>query len=601
MVFFKSKTSDETDITQSLFQIVDFSPFLAGAGVRQEASTRDIFKRMIDSPKAVLAAVKSEENYRALLRRVAAHPPFRRVTDEIRDSPFLLAYTVSETNSTKDKISFELAKAADIFVIDNSFFGRMFPVKRAPHESDLEDFYALLGADYISKVVKKKFDIIGAYRQGTTVTKALAERVQERSPLLLSSSSSSRSLLVNNASTILEQKNLEIIQAPELKAIYSLGKSIRTQKNTCCVRQGMFSKNSLVVTMDFDWFDVGFAIGELILKRYQLEDAFLISSLLEAPLEQLRARGFPVDRIIKPEPHPEPKSNSTQFPSASEAMVPAAKTSGSDAKSGNVDTSPSPNKETQVENESKSIIKKKSSSNDSCGENGTAPLEPKVSKDDHISMLKQMYPGVDDSYLREKLGDNPNLDKVRSVAEEMAMQGYPKDESVTQTADALKKEEQKSSKLLGSKKLGKALKSFGGLPNHLKMAGNQSMVGPSTEKKCSIAPKDDADLHTNMERMLQKKVQNSPQVDARGVKSPETSISIPEGLDLGSSCEVVPSQDIAPFVGENGKSKSHNGIKLFYYRKDQSSKNYLRVNYDAVESFAVVLERLCNVFGLPLT
>ena len=45
------------------------------------------------------------------------------------------------------------------------------------------------------------------------------------------------------------------------------------------------------------------AIGDLILKRCQLEDAFFISSLLEAPLDQLRARGFPVDRIIKqPDP-----------------------------------------------------------------------------------------------------------------------------------------------------------------------------------------------------------------------------------------------------------------------------------------------------------
>jgi hypothetical protein len=36
--------------------------------------------------------------------------------------------------------------------------------------------------------------------------------------------------LADNASSILEQKNLEIIQAPELKAIYSLDKCVRTQQ-----------------------------------------------------------------------------------------------------------------------------------------------------------------------------------------------------------------------------------------------------------------------------------------------------------------------------------------------------------------------------------
>ena len=231
MVFFQDKSPDDEtgDITQSLFQVVDFSPFLSGAGVRQEASTKDIFRRMIDSPQAVLSAVKSEENYRALLRRVAAHPPFKRVTDEIRDASFLLAYNVTEIKSSDDKSNYELAKAKDIFVIDNSFFGRMFPVKRAPHESDLEEFYALLGANYISKVVRKKFDVIGSYQHKTTTTKALMERISERGPLLLSSSNSSRSL-TDNASSIIEQKNLEIIQAPELKAIYSLGKCVRTQQ-----------------------------------------------------------------------------------------------------------------------------------------------------------------------------------------------------------------------------------------------------------------------------------------------------------------------------------------------------------------------------------
>jgi hypothetical protein len=592
MVFFKNESLDENgDITQSLFQIVEFSPFLASTGVRQEASTRDIFRRMIDSPKVVLSAVKKEENYRALLRRVAANPPFRRVTDDIRNSPFLLAYSVSEENSSNHKPTFELAKAADIFVIDNSFFGRMFPVKRAPHESDLEDLYALLGSKYISKVVLKKFDVIGAYKQETTSTKVLMERIQERSPLLLSSGNSSRSLLVDGASTILEEKNLEIIEAPELKAIYSLGRSTRTQKTTCCVRRKMFNKNSIVVTMDFDWFDVGFAVGDLILQRCQLEDAFFISSLLEAPLEQLRARGFPVDRIIKPE-----------VPPVTEGVVDKSDSSRSGPMNSNTTGSKSETSTSSITSERKDEEESESKSklhDDNERYHGQTPDEL---KDDQISTLKQMFPGVDESYLRQKLGQNPSRDKVRSVAEEMALHGYPKKDVDTRSIDTPKKEQQqRSSKLLGSKKLGKALNNFGGLSNHLKLSGTQSVSGSSTGKESSVAPADDSILHANMERMLQRKIQRSPQVDAKGIKSPEEFISIPEGLDHGNTCEVVPSQDIAPFVAKNGKSESHNGIKLFYFRKDESSKNYMNANFDAVESFAVVMERLCHVFGLRLS
>jgi hypothetical protein len=370
----------------------------------------------------------------------------------------------------------------------------------------------------------------------------------------------------------------------------------------------MFGKNSLVVTSNFDWFDVGFAIGELILKRCQLEDAFLISSLLETPLQNLRDRGFPVDRIIKPKAPPEIEPK-TDYP-LSEPMTIAAKiSSGSNSRSGNNDagvTSNTSGDEIKLDRKEKNTSQLKST--DGCSKNDEVQKEPPTSKDDHISMLKQVYPGVDESYLRDKLGDNPSLDRVRSVAEEMAMKGYPKDEVVTQKSENIKKKEEKKSpsKLLGSKKLGKAfsgLKSsnFGGIPNHLKLGQSEEMMsGPSTGKNDSVAPKDDAELHTNMEHMLQKRVQNAARsVDSNGIKSPEVSISIPEGLDHGSSCEIIPSQDITPFIGTNGESESHNSIKIFSYRKEETSNNYLRVNFDAVECFAVVLERLCVVFELP--
>jgi Protein of unknown function (DUF3684) len=627
MVFFRDKGAENGDsFTESLFQVVDFSPFLAGAGVKQEPSTKDIFDRMIHSPQTVLSAVKSEEKYRTLLRRVAAHRPFRSVTTEIRESSFLLAYTVSEGGHPKETASYKLAKASDIYIIDNSFFGRMFNVQQAPHESDLEDFYALIGSQYISKVVNKKFDVVGSAQKGTRVCMALMERIQERGPLLVSPSITSRPL-VANAASLLRDRNLEVVQAPELKAVYSLKKSIRTQRTTCCVQQGTYNKNSLLVTIDFDWFDVGFAIGELILQRCQLEDAFFISSILEAPLDQLRARGFPVDRIIKPEPPPEPQ------PKPAPKAVPGATNPSS---SGSSTTSPAaqPGSSTAAgfeENKSKSNAQEQPPSNASSDPANSSDMdiasdgiESLVSKDAYVSILKQMYPGVDETYLRDMLGNSPDLDRVRVVAEELAMKGYPgDDDSSTQTATtadaSTNRLDAQASKVLGSKKLGKAfngLKSsnFGGLANRFKPSGPQAgrgsdddtrMTAPPSEgtsgtRHNNVTPEEDANLYKSMERMLESKVRQSPSVGSSGLQSAETSIDIPQGLDHGSSCEVIPSQDIKPFTGANGKTESHNGIKLFSARKESSSETFLGLNTDAVESFAVVLERLCTVFGLPL-
>jgi hypothetical protein len=182
---------------------------------------------------------------------------------------------------------------ADIYIIDNSFFGRMFAVKRAPHESDLEEFYSLLGSRYISKSVERRFEHVGKARENTPLSLALRERVLERAPLLLSPHVTTRPM-VEDAALLLDANNLEFLQASSLMAVYSLGGVTRRTQTTCFSRKvGRIgsSRNAIYVVDNFDWFDVGYAIGDLILQRCQLEDAFFISSLLDAPLEQVSQCG----------------------------------------------------------------------------------------------------------------------------------------------------------------------------------------------------------------------------------------------------------------------------------------------------------------------
>jgi hypothetical protein len=657
-VFFKSSKENSDSLTESLFHVIDFSPFLAAAGVKQEASTKDVFRLMIESPEAVLRAVKSESKYRALLRRVAAHRPFSRVTAEIRNSPFLLAYTISaggsEGGTSKENSSYQLAKAEDIYIMDNSFFGRMFSVQRAPHESHLEDFYALIGSQYISKKVQKEFDVVGSARQDTLLTTTLSERIRERGPLLVSPSVTSRPL-VNDAASVLDEANLEIHEAPDLKAVYSLGKSVRTQRTTCCSQPLGLRKNNknvLYVTRDFDWFDVGYAIGELILLRCQLEDAFFISSLLDTPLEQLRARGFPVDRIIKPEPMPEPEPEpepkvtpqatvaelppmtsptivpATHAPAAAPPLPTKSDLSPSEKKSkdtvnrGTIAELPSvpagsrhPKSETSTAaSESESTPTKSDASTTSAPD-----PEPTMSPDGYSTLLKQMYPDADEGFIRRRLGTHPTLDDVRSLADEMANGGYPKqadsksqgDETAASAIDQFK-----PSKLLGSRKLGRALNGLrsGGLggilpPNlakpspseHTELTSGPAGSQSTPDDGLPVSPEVDADSHANMERMLEQTVGQSSRVNESGISSPETThTNIPEGLDRGSACEVVLGQNLKPYPGTSN-GKTHNGISVFSARLHPSSEDFLRAHFDAVESFAVVLERLCAVYSLDLS
>ena len=606
-VFFKNTNNEAGDgVVETLFQTVDFCPFLSTAGVRQEVSTKDIFHRMIDNPQEVLAAVKTKEKYQVFLRRIAANKPFKQVTKEIRESPFLLAYSEGQTK-------FELAKAKDIFIIDNSFFARMFPVKGAPHESDLEEFYELIGSKYISKEVVKKYDIVGSAKRNTVLTKELMKRIAERRPLLVSPSITSKRR-VPNAQSVLDEKHLEVYEAPNLKAVYSLKQSVRTQRITCFAQQGRFGKALLYVTPGFDWFDIAYAIGELILERCELEDAFLISSLLEKPLAQLKARGFPVDRIIQhddsqkvEEPARRPE---TTEQNRAERPTPGAKLNNFKQDAASTET--------------------------------------------FVAMLKQVFPDADEKYIRERLGENPSPEKAQSLAEEMAtFSNYPKRSSNSQVPSEDSNSQVPSvgshsqapsvgnaslanllqtpgvakaaSKMLGSKRLSRALGglkggNFGGSldANRLLGQGNASnglmtdspgglVAAPPSEqteisRKGPIAPGKELDIHNSLERTLEQAVQQSKTVNQATLQSPERQAQIPKGLDLGPSCEVIPGQNLKPFTISNPRGESFNGIKIFTTRKNPLSERFLRSNLEAIDCFSVVLERLCReVFEMQLS
>ncbi|PXF40646.1 hypothetical protein BWQ96_09643 [Gracilariopsis chorda] len=281
-VYFKNETDEGPESTTALFHVVDFNPFLATIGVKREATIKYLFQMLLTNPKSVLTKLGGEEQYRTLLRRIASNPPYRAVTRQIRVSPFLLAYQLDMNSAAEDegqdtsipvKARYTLAKAEEICIIDNSFFARMFDVLSAPQESDLEEFYISLAAKYISQRVQTSFEVSGQSVRGTPYVKDSARRIYERRPLLVSPNITSRPLKKNAASLLVEQ-NLSVCEATKIEAHYRLGRTTRTQTVTCCAKPEGRGNNEMFITQDLDWFDVGNAIGGLILQRCQPEDSF---------------------------------------------------------------------------------------------------------------------------------------------------------------------------------------------------------------------------------------------------------------------------------------------------------------------------------------
>lgn len=596
-VFFKRANRKEESLTEDLFHGIPFSPFLAAVGVKEEATTKDLFQKIIESPENVLRKLGSEKKYRALLRRIAADLPFppSNPPKQVRESPFLLAYTIKHPSSetkevvNEDQMTYHLAKAADVYIIDNSNYGRIFPVSRAPPESDLEDFYHMLGSQFISKAVERRFEVVGQPSSNTELALAFKERLRERGPLLVSPSVTSRPL-VNGAAALLDESRLEFFETTNILAVYTLGKNSRRNRVTCCSRELSRKKNAIYLVGDLDMFDAGMAIGSLILKRCQLEDAFFISSLLEAPLDQLKSRGFPVDRILHPiapdPPSPVATKRVNELNTPVIAEIPSA-----------------------LDHSATRATEENSAFNDS-----------NVSS--KADILKQMFPDASKSFIEAALGPNPSMEKVRDLAERMAtgQQTYPTEVnapssgnlSTTSTLPASHVDSDNSpptKKKSGLRqRFGRALTGKRGTGGSSSMAYNTTQVSvgngaaTSTEHRYPVSPAIDANTQSSLEKMLEHSVQTATQVQRDRIESPEATLtSIPQELDRGETCEVLPGHSLKPFLGPRGHGKTRNGIQVFSATRHASSEQFLTENDASLELFANVLDLLCTgVFGLKL-
>jgi hypothetical protein len=428
---------------------------------------------------------------------------------------------------------------------------------------------------------------------------------------------------VADAALIVSEKRLSVFEAPSLMAVYELNGTVRRSRTTCFSRQvsGQFgAKNHAIYVVDgFDFFDLGFAIGDLILKRCQLEDAFFISSLLEAPLDQLRARGFPVDRIL-PKPVLVPEPTVANIPAKYGNAPPHGTAQGT--------AELVPNSSSKISSDEKEI---QSTTNSVPSAKAASPPQDESASQGFEQILKQMYPDVEEKYLRAALGKNPSMDDVQRLATDMSSGNYPKEDSTSDSdtvdtgASSVRGEQEpdtsfsKKSKSSLRKKLGR----FGGFlsgatpprpPSALPGSGQGQQqdssgsgvgpAGPSTgvqDHTNPVSPAVDAQSQNQLDKMLQNTVSASSNVNRQGVEAQETPLTaIPEGLDRGETCEAIPGQSLKPFPGPRGSATTQNGIRVFSSRTTPVSEVFLTEHQSSVESFSIVLQRLCSVFALKL-
>lgn len=169
--------SGESSFHKQLFLYVDFgslaNSFLRNCGVKDEPTTVELASMIVKDPARFWTLSGGGERYLGVLRQIAGQfyqiRSNRKLLQDMKSSPFLVGIQKSrisespslsvlnndqkedDNSKTEEFVQYRLAKASDIFIIDDTMAQQIFSPLSAPMEPLLEEFYVNLGSDYLSR------------------------------------------------------------------------------------------------------------------------------------------------------------------------------------------------------------------------------------------------------------------------------------------------------------------------------------------------------------------------------------------------------------------------------------------------------------------
>ncbi|KAF9428175.1 hypothetical protein BGZ94_003181 [Podila epigama] len=386
-----------------LLTTVDFGKtanlFLKSCGVKEEPTPVELTQLVVRAPQDFLNRNGGVENYKSILRQIASHMHVIRtqkaLVNEMIKSPFLLGEKRINQDAEDQPdgkgvdgedssvipgqvvVQYKLARASEIYLIDDTVLQQIFTPLSAPIESHLEALYESLGSTWISRQVKETNRPQGALAT-TRRSENLQELIIERAPLLLSDHSASR---LNFTLDWLTTK-LKVRQVPEiqLRREFLPTGATHTESTTACVVQDQSRSYYLLVTPkgDMDYFDIADALAKLLLKKKKLNDSIWWASLLSSSLVSLKRKGFQVDRILNAK-----KAEVARIEAAAKANAAAAAQAAASAK-----------------------------------------LGPKQAAD-YLAQLKEVFPDCDPGFLMDAISKETQ-DHVQRVTMKLLDSGYPR-------------------------------------------------------------------------------------------------------------------------------------------------------------------------------
>ncbi|CAO3598362.1 unnamed protein product [Absidia cylindrospora] len=330
--------SDDTNFHKELFLFVNFgslaNSFLRSCGVKDEPTILELANMLVKDPQRFWNLCGGGERYLTVLRQIAGQyhqiKNHRKLIQTMKSQPCLVGIkrsTVGEgalsggegtlqqqekghstngidstTDDSKDEdfVQYRLAKASDIFIIDDTMGQHIFSPLSAPMEPMLEEFYGHLGSDRLSNQIKETYtfrETVGPSARSKAITDVIFERTGIIIYQMKQDYPQRQKELYRDEKYI--KRNLKVIQAKELKInrVFKHTGEKDIQPTTACVDQ---SKSIIYISSagEIDYYDVANALCYLIFTRVRFNDAIIAERYLTTSLKNLRRKGVPVDRIL---------------------------------------------------------------------------------------------------------------------------------------------------------------------------------------------------------------------------------------------------------------------------------------------------------------
>lgn len=296
-VFFACDDAD----WERIVTVVDFghsaNSFLRSAGVHEKPSSIHIAQRVIQDAGGMLA-ILGHKKYLDLLRKLAVNQDALlhespMTFAKLQKARFLIGYRQGKARNPPEAPSNELilGGASEIFLVDDSISLQLFDVVSAPMEPLLEAFYSQLGCEWISQAVKQTYQYFGSPKSSRQAL-GLQTLIRTRAPLLAHENpGKARTLIAEGALQTLQR--LGVMSVDRITTSRVFRSETHVDDVSACLRD----QGTLLISGELDYFDIALSLARLVYTDAKLSDSLLLSNLLSLPLESLRAKGFPVDRM----------------------------------------------------------------------------------------------------------------------------------------------------------------------------------------------------------------------------------------------------------------------------------------------------------------